>query len=108
MINKHPGILSLIGRTPLIQLKNTLPHHLFAKLEMHNPTFSIKDRMVDYMVKKAEEQGFLKKNSVIIEATSGNTGAAVALIASQKGYAAELTTTSKTSTEKVAMIQIIM
>lgn len=99
-------ILSLIGNTPLIQLKIAPPHRLFAKLEMYNPTLSIKDRMVDYMIKKAEKQGLLKNNNVIVEATSGNTGAAVALIALQKGYSAVLTTPSKTSAEKIAMMRL--
>ncbi len=75
------NILETIGNTPLIKIGDIL-----AKLETVNPTGSIKDRMVFYMIKKAEEDGFLKKGNKIIEATSGNTGISFAMISAIKGY----------------------
>jgi len=102
------NILSCIGNTPIVQLEkfNTNPNvQLSAKLEMFNPTLSIKDRIVDYMVTKAEKSGELRPGGVIVEATSGNTGASAAMIAAVKGYQAIITTPSKTSKEKVDMMR---
>ncbi len=75
------SILETIGNTPLIKVDG-----IYAKLETTNPTGSIKDRMVKYMVKKAEERGELRKGSKIIEVTSGNTGIALAMISALRGY----------------------
>ncbi|RLG22007.1 cysteine synthase A [Candidatus Micrarchaeota archaeon] len=75
------AVESLIGKTPLISVNGIL-----AKLETVNPTGSIKDRMAWYMVRKAEERKELKPGMEIIEATSGNTGIAFAMVSSVKGY----------------------
>lgn len=80
-INKT--ITDLIGRTPLLELrnytaKNKLQAHIVAKLEYFNPAGSIKDRIAKAMIDKAEQQGKLKEGSVIIEPTSGNTGIGLA------------------------------
>lgn len=80
MQNKF-SILNNIGKTPLIKI-----NHIFAKLETTNPTGSIKDRMVHYMIEQAEKRGDLKKGSKIIEVTSGNTGISFAMISAIKGY----------------------
>ncbi len=80
MQNKF-SILNNIGKTPLIKI-----NHIFAKLETTNPTGSIKDRMVHYMIEQAEKRGDLKKGSKIIEVTSGNTGISFAMISVIKGY----------------------
>lgn len=77
---KH--ILDLIGKTPLIRIRE----NIFAKLEAGNPSGSIKDRMALYMLKRAEENGEIKRGYEIIEATSGNTGISFAMIAAAKGY----------------------
>ena len=75
------NILNTIGNTPLINIGGIL-----AKLETTNPSGSIKDRMAWYIIKKAEERGELKKGSTILEATSGNTGIAFAMISAIRGY----------------------
>ena len=74
-------ILNCVGNTPLIRIGN-----IYAKLETTNPTGSVKDRMVCYIVKKAEERGELKPGSKIIEVTSGNTGIALSMVSAIKGY----------------------
>lgn len=81
----------LIGKTPLLELKNiedkyALKAKLYAKLEYLNPAGSVKDRVAAAMLDKAEEDGILKKNSVIIEPTSGNTGIGLASVAAARGY----------------------
>ncbi len=84
-----PTLLSLIGNTPLVELPHMSPKdgiRLFAKLEGHNPSGSIKDRIVLAMVEEAERKGHLNPGDTIVEASSGNTAIALALIAKQKGY----------------------
>src|SRR3546814_20780556 len=85
----HEGaILETIGNTPLVELKNLDSGgcRLFAKLENQNPTGSIKDRIGLSMIEAAERDGRLKPGGTLIEATAGNTGLGLALVASQKGY----------------------
>jgi len=87
-MNIKNGIMDLIGNTPMIYLRNfgaSLPATLAAKLEMFNP-YSVKDRPVSYMIAGAEAEGKIDKDTTIIEATSGNTGLALAFICALKGY----------------------
>ena len=82
-------ILDLIGNTPLLDL--TLEHEgeswlLYAKLEFKNPSGNIKDRIAKYIIERAEERGELGPGSLIVEATSGNTGIGLAMVAAAKGY----------------------
>lgn len=96
-------LTGLIGDTPLIQLTSfDLPKgiHLFAKLEYLNPGGSIKDRMVWHILSEAERTGALRTGATIIENTSGNTGAAIAMLAAMRGYHAILTMPDKVSKEK--------
>ncbi len=96
-------VAETIGNTPLVKLQNivSVPHvTILLKLEFFNPGFSIKDRIVNYIVSDAEKRGLLKPGGTIIENTSGNTGAAVAMIAAIKGYKAILTMPDKVSLEK--------
>jgi cysteine synthase B len=82
-------LLSLIGNTPLVELKRLAPRpgiRLFAKLEGQNPSGSIKDRIVLAIIEAAESRGDLKPGDTIVDATSGNTGIALAMIGKQKGY----------------------
>ncbi|MCK5772805.1 MAG: pyridoxal-phosphate dependent enzyme, partial [Thermoplasmata archaeon] len=82
------SILDLIGNTPMVFLDRFAPDlsgRLAAKMEMFNP-YSTKDRPISYMIKAAEEEGRITQSTTIIEATSGNTGLALAFICAMKGY----------------------
>ena len=80
--------LDLIGKTPMLLVKsfNTGPCNLYLKLESFNLGGSIKDRPAKNMIRQAEKKGLLKKGGTIVEATAGNTGIALAIIAIKKGY----------------------
>jgi [CysO sulfur-carrier protein]-thiocarboxylate-dependent cysteine synthase len=85
----HDHILHTIGRTPLVELKHCSPRpdvRLFAKLEGRNPTGSVKDRIVREMVLEAERSGRLQPGGRIIEASTGNTGIALAMVGRALGY----------------------
>lgn len=87
----YTNITELIGRTPLLELKNydaskNLNAKIVAKLEYFNPAGSVKDRIAKSMIEDAEAKGILKKGSVIIEPTSGNTGIGIASVGTSKGY----------------------
>lgn len=87
----YTSVESLIGNTPLLELKRieqeyALPSRILAKLEYFNPAGSAKDRIAASMIADAEEKGLLKPGSVIIEPTSGNTGIGLAAVAASKGY----------------------
>ena len=91
MVGIYRNVAELIGNTPLVELANierelSLSSKLYAKLEYFNPAGSIKDRAALSMIEDAESKGLLKKGSVIIEPTSGNTGIALAAVATTRGY----------------------
>lgn len=97
------NLLNIVGNTPLIKLQKINPYKhvdIFVKLEFYNPSGSIKDRIVKHIIEDAEKTGLLKPGGTIVENTSGNTGAAVAMMAAIKGYKAILTMPDKVSTEK--------
>ncbi len=106
---KPPGILSLIGDTPLIEITrlDTGPCQLFVKLENQNPTGSIKDRVALAMIEAAEREGKLQPGGTVIEATAGNTGLGLALIAGAKGYRIILVIPDKMSQEKIAHVRAL-
>lgn len=86
----YQNILHTIGNTPLVQLEHSSPKpgvHIYAKLEGHNPTGSVKDRIALNMISAAEESGDLTPDRTILEATSGNTGISLAMVARVRGYA---------------------
>jgi len=84
---KANNILETIGNTPHVRLNKIFPENeVWIKLEKNNPGASIKDRIALSMIEDAEQKGILKKDSVIIEPTSGNTGIGLALVAAVKGY----------------------
>ena len=96
MSNIYKGTIGLIGNTPLVEVENIeksegLEAQVLVKLEYFNPAGSVKDRIAKAMIEDAEEKGLLKKGSVIIEPTSGNTGIGLAAIAAAKGYRVILT-----------------
>jgi cystathionine beta-synthase len=104
-----PAILGLIGNTPLVEITrfDTGLCRLFVKLENQNPTGSIKDRMALAMVEAAERDGHLRPGGTIVEATAGNTGLGLALVAAVKGYQLILVIPDKMSQEKILHIRAL-
>ena len=84
----YANVLEMIGNTPLMAVRrlDTGPCELFLKLENQNPGGSIKDRIGLYLIEAAERAGKLKPGGTLVEATAGNTGLGLALVAAQKGY----------------------
>ncbi|MFZ0892275.1 MAG: pyridoxal-phosphate dependent enzyme [Thermoplasmata archaeon] len=102
------SILDLIGNTPTIPLERIargLPYRLVAKLEFLNPGGSVKDRIGTAMIDDAEARGLLKPGGTIIEATSGNTGVGLALVAAVRGYRAVFVIPDKMSSEKIRLLR---
>ncbi|MDR2456982.1 MAG: cysteine synthase A [Clostridiales Family XIII bacterium] len=103
----YENLTELIGRTPLLNLP-VLEHgkgKIYGKLEYFNPAGSVKDRIALAMIKDAEEKGKLKKGSVIIEPTSGNTGIGLASVAAAKGYKIILTMPETMSIERRKLLK---
>ncbi len=101
----YSDISELIGNTPLLRLQNIeksegIEAKLLAKLEAFNPAGSAKDRVAKAMIESAEKEGKLKKGSVIIEPTSGNTGIGLAMVAISRGYRVILTMPDTMSVER--------
>ena len=101
------SLLDLIGNTPILKLKSldTGPCDLYVKLELNNPGGSIKDRIGLSIIEEAEKSGELKPGGTIIEATAGNTGIGLALIAALKGYKIILVIPDKMSREKILHLE---
>jgi cystathionine beta-synthase len=99
----YGNVLEMIGNTPLIAVRrlDTGPCQLFLKLENQNPGGSIKDRVGLYLIEAAERSGALRPGGTLIEATAGNTGLGLALVAAQKGYRLLLVIPDKMSQEKI-------
>ncbi len=105
MSKVYTSVTELIGRTPLIELKNiekknSLNATVVAKLEYFNPAGSVKDRIAKAMIEDAEAKGILKESATIIEPTSGNTGIGLASVATAKGYRTILTMPETMSIER--------
>lgn len=103
-MNVFSSLLNVIGNTPLVKLFS-YPFSLYVKLEYLNPGGSIKDRTALYMIRQAEKNGLLLPGGTIIEASSGNQGAATAMLANILGYKAVITMSEKVSTEKQAVFK---
>jgi cysteine synthase A len=103
---KAENILQTIGNTPHVRINRLFPadYKVYAKLEKANPGGSIKDRIALSMVEDAEKSGILKKGTVIIEPTSGNTGIGLALVAAVKGYRLILTMPDSMSVERRSIL----
>jgi len=104
------NVLGLIGNTPLVRINNItkqlkIKAPIYAKMESLNPGYSVKDRIGISMIDWAEREGVLKKGGTIIEATSGNTGIGLALVAAVRGYKCIFVLTEKASTEKVRYLK---
>ncbi|HDM10731.1 MAG: cysteine--tRNA ligase [Deltaproteobacteria bacterium] len=108
MKHKKNSILDLIGNTPLVPIHKLNPNRnveVLAKLECFNPGGSVKDRPALYMIEEAEKKGELTKDKIILEATSGNTGIGLALVAAVKGYRILLVMSESVSEERVKILK---
>ena len=103
---RFENILDAIGYTPLVEIPRMSPNpavRIFAKLEMFNPTGSVKDRVAKYLVDDLEARGLLHEDSIILEPTSGNTGIALAMIGRRKGYRVALVMPDNVTNERRQM-----
>src|SRR5215471_14589693 len=84
----YDNICDLIGRTPIVRIQRLAPAHvtMYVKLELFNPGGSVKDRLAIGIIEDAEQRGTLKPGQTVVEATSGNTGIALAMVCAAKGY----------------------
>ncbi len=102
-------ITQLVGETPILQLKRLVPPgsaDVYAKLEYLNPGGSVKDRAAIGIIKRAEEQGWLKPGGTIVEATAGNTGIGLALIGVNRGYKVVLFVPERFSERKFLLCEL--
>lgn len=102
------SIIGTIGNTPMVRINKLNPNpdvELYAKVEGFNPSGSIKDRIALKMLEQAEDDGILDENKTVIEATSGNTGIALAMIGAIKGYRVQIVMSSAVSIERQKMIK---
>ena len=106
----YDSMQALIGHTPLVRLGNIVKNkgvNVFAKLELWNPSGSVKDRTGLYMVNDAEQRGLLKAGGTIVEATAGNTGLGIAFAALNRGYRIIFVVPTKFSAEKQALMRAL-
>ena len=102
------SVLDLVGNTPLVEISQLSPNpnvQIFAKLEGQNPTGSLKDRVAKFMIEAAEADGSLKPGQTILEPSSGNTGIALALIASIRGYQLKVVIPDAVSRERIELLE---
>ncbi len=102
------SMLDMVGHTPLVEIAALSPHpnvHLYAKLEGQNPTGSVKDRIAKFMIDAAEREGRLRPGQTILEPTSGNTGIALAMIGSLRGYPVKVVMPDAVSQERVELLR---
>src|SRR5919201_5450829 len=108
MAREYPGLLELVGWTPLVRLQRIVPEGaatIVAKLEFMNPGGSVKDRIGITMIEAAEREGMLQPGGTIVEPTSGNTGTGLAIAAALKGYRCIFVMPDKMSREKIALLR---
>lgn len=106
---RYPSIVDAIGHTPLVEIPRMCPDpnvRLYAKLEGLNPTGSVKDRVAKYLIEDLETSGRLGPDSIIIEATSGNTGISLAMMARRKGYRVAVVLPDNVTAERRQLLTI--
>jgi cysteine synthase len=106
---RFDSVLDAFGQTPLVGLPRLSPSpdvRLWAKLEMHNPTGSVKDRAALYMVEQAEKEGLLHPGSTVLEPTSGNTGISLAMVCRLRGYRLVCVMPENTSVERRQLLEM--
>src|SRR5215831_19382231 len=105
------GVQATVGRTPLVELGRiagaAVGVRLLAKLESRNPGGSVKDRIAAAMIEDAERRGLLTPGGTIVEATSGNTGIALAFVAATKGYTLHVTMPERMSKERLSLLRYL-
>ena len=106
---RYGDIIQAIGNTPLVELKRLSPKpgvRIWAKLESHNPTGSIKDRVARSLIEDAEEKGSIAPGQTILEPTSGNTGISLAMICSRKGYRLKVVMPDNVTPERTQLLKM--
>src|SRR5688572_16595711 len=106
---RYGDIVQAIGNTPLVELKRLSPKpgvRIWAKLESHNPTGSVKDRVARALIEDAEERGAIAPGQTILEPTSGNTGISLAMICSRKGYPLRVVMPDNVTPERTQLLQM--
>ena len=101
------SILDIVGDTPLVKINKMNPNknvEIYGKLEKTNPMGSVKDRIAKSMIEHAEKEGKISKNTIILEATSGNTGLGLAMVCAVKGYRLKLVMPDNVSMERIRML----
>ena len=104
------GVLDAIGSTSMVRLRNVVPQgcaDVYVKLEWENPTGSVKDRMAQAVISRAERDGRLRPGDTVVEYTGGSTGASLALICSAKGYRIRIVTSDAFSREKLDQMRAL-
>jgi cysteine synthase B len=104
---RYANIIESIGHTPLVELQRFSPHpgvRLFAKLEGHNPSGSVKDRIAKYLIEDAEQHGQIGPDTILLEPTSGNTGIGLAMISQIKGYRLKVVMPDNVSDERKQLL----
>src|SRR2546421_9270201 len=106
---RYGDIVQAIGHTPLVELKRLSPKpgvRVWAKLESHNPTGSVKDRVARSLIEDAEDKGLIRPGQTILEPTSGNTGISLAMICGHKGYTLKVVMPENVTPERTQLLQM--
>ena len=106
---RYGDLVQAIGHTPLVELKRLSPRpgvRIWAKLESHNPTGSVKDRVARALIEDAESRGVIRPGQTILEPTSGNTGISLAMICSRKGYRLKVVMPENVTPERTRLLRM--
>src|SRR5881398_3947674 len=106
---RYEDIVAAIGNTPLVELRRLSPKpgvRIWAKMESHNPTGSVKDRVARALIEDAEEKGAIAPGQTILEPTSGNTGISLAMICSRKGYPLKVVMPDNVTPERTQLLRM--